>query len=69
MANPTVHIGGGDDSKVTLECRDCNNVNFEICIEPNYTEVPKATVKANFEVTSRQVKFCPFCGGECLDET
>jgi Zn finger protein HypA/HybF involved in hydrogenase expression len=64
--NPELKIGETDDSKATVECSDCNNVNFLVQIEPDYEGNPRA--KGNFEYTSKRVQFCPFCGGENLSE-
>lgn len=65
--NPELTIGGGDEnSRATIQCEDCDNVNFVIQIEPDYADSPN--VKENFDVTARRVMFCPFCGGEELSE-
>ncbi len=66
--NPELTIGGGEDAGAFIECRSCEHVNFQVTIEPSYVDRDKASVRANFEKTSRRVQFCPFCGGEDLGQ-
>lgn len=48
-----------------LECLDCGNSQFQVVLEPSYTD--PAMAKA-FGGAPRTVKFCPFCGGDNLSE-
>lgn len=64
--NPELVIADPEKRSAILMCAVCENVEFEVTIEPSYNNNPAMAKGLGGE--NRRVMFCPFCGGEKLSE-
>lgn len=61
MLNVKLEIG----AEVVLQCRECDNAEFKVQLEPSYTDPALAKQLGS---SPRVVKYCPFCGGREIEE-
>ena len=54
--------GIGRDKK--LECEDCGARDFLVTVEPSYSD---RTMNEDEAAWLRDAKFCPVCGGSCVE--